>query len=143
LYFYREPVCLYELIREMKYFLKRENLIFVMKEGKEVGFVFWHPDYNEIIPGGKRNSMLGIGLRYLINRNRIKKIKLNAIGVLEEYRNTGAVVGLLYEVYKHVFDRYNGGETNFVWDSNIPSRKLNQHICDREVRHYCVYEMDL
>ncbi len=54
LYFDRDPQCLYELIADLRPFLKPEHLIFAMKGETPVGFVFWHPDLHEILPGGAR-----------------------------------------------------------------------------------------
>lgn len=143
LYFDRDPLCLYELLKDMKAFLKPENLIFVMKDGNEIGFVFWHPNYNEIIPGGRKNSMVEIGLRFLINSNKIKVMKANALGVLSKYRKTEATIGLLHEMHKNISNKYIGGESNFVWDNNVASSRVHQHMCDRVARHYCVYEINL
>jgi len=139
LYFNRDPLCLYELINDMKPFLKPENLIFAMKDEKEIGFVFWHPDYNEILRGGKRNSMLKIGIDYYLNKNKIKTLKVNAIGVIPKYQKTGTAMGLINEVYKYSRKQFLYGETNFVWDNNTRSRLLNLAINDRDDRHYCVY----
>lgn len=138
LYFDSDPRCFYELMSELKPFLRPEHLIFVMKDGREVGFLFWHPDYNEVIPGGRRNSMAGIGIRYFLNKSRIRKVKVNAMGVLGPYKGTGAVMGLINEARKAT-GAFTSAESNFVWDSNTDSSKLNRLLCNREARHYAVY----
>ena len=139
LYFDRPPSSIYELMSPLKPFLKPENLIFAMKDGKEVGFIFWHPDYNEILPAGRKNSLIGIGLKYLINQRKIKKVKINAIGVIPEYQSTGLALGLIQYAYQFVCKQFSTGENNFVWDNNIKSRSLNQKITDSIDKTYSVY----
>lgn len=140
-YFSRKPICMYELVKDLKPFLKPENLIFALKDGKEIGFIFWHPDYNEILPGGKKNSMLSIGLRFLFRRKYIKKMIINAIGITKPYQRSFIAYGLLNEVYKVCKDDFEEGVTNFVFDDNPDSILFNKNNTEEEDRHYCVYEI--
>jgi len=139
LYYDRDPKHLYELVKEMKFLLKPENLLFALKDGKEVGFYFWHPDYNEIIKPGVRNSLVKIFLNFLFRKKSIKNIKVNALGILPEHHSMGAIVGLFQEGLKYTDGIYEGGETSFVWDSNMKSRKINHGLGNSEARRYAVY----
>lgn len=141
LYFERDPECLYELLLPLRSFLKPEHLIFAYHEDEPVGFIFWHPDYNEIMPGGRAVPIWEMGLRYLIFAGRITTMKINAIGVLPAYQQTSATAGLIAETYRYAHARYRRGETNFVWDNNQPSTLLNRRIMHLEYRHYCVFEI--
>lgn len=143
LYFPRPPIAMYELMKDLKPFLKPEYLIFAMKDGKEIGFIFWHPDFNEIIPGGKKNSMIKIGLVYLFNHQKIKNLIINAVGIIEPYKRSAVAYGLLYEIYKNAKMKYIGAESNFVWDNNLDSKMFNQRHMHSESRHYCVFTLDL
>jgi len=140
MYFDRDRVCLYELLADMRPFLRPEHLIFALKDGKPVGFVFWHPDLHEILPGGRPLPLWEIGLRYLCYGKRISMMKLNAVGVIPEYQRLGLAAGLVAEVHRYAYPRYSRGETNFVWDDNLPSTLFNRQVTDREFRHYAVYE---
>lgn len=127
-----------ELISDMRFFLKPENILFAFDKDKIVGFIFWHPDYNEILKKGKNNSLLGIALRYTLLKKKIRTIKLNSIGVLEEYQ--GAVtMNLLYEASKYV-KNYDFIETNFVWENNTKSIRINKHIMKNIERKFIVLE---
>jgi hypothetical protein len=139
-YFDRDPVALYQLIGGMRPMLRPENLIFAMHRGREIGFMFWHPNYNELMPGGRRNSLLSLFLRYILFGKRIKGLKLNAIGILPQYRRTGVLIGLVHRTHLAAAGRFETGETNFVWDDNKDSRLINSRMTDTELRHYRAYE---
>ena len=143
LYFERNPEDMYRLLRPIRPLLETDNLVFACRHGKEIGFLFWHPDFNEVIPGGRRNSALAMGVRCLLGRNRIRTAKLNAVGVDPRYQGSSAVVGLLGELVRSCAGRYESVETNFVWDSNRRSSLLNRHFPHTEARHYRTFELDV
>ena len=66
-------------MESMKFFLRPENLLFACNKDEAVGFIFWHPDYNEILAKGRHNSLLEIAIRYTFTKNKISKVKLNSI----------------------------------------------------------------
>lgn len=144
-YLYQEknPYSLYQLLTKMKIMLKNENLIFLMHKGKEVGFLFWHPDFNQILPGGRHNSLFSIFWRSILLRKKITRCKLNAIGVLPEHQNQGGVLLLLETMRRQLKGRFCEGETNFVWDSNLKSRVLNRRRADKVLKRYSVFEKKL
>ena len=143
LYFERDPHDMYRLLKPIRPLLESENLIFACRDGKEIGFLFWHPDFNEVIPGGRRNSTLSTGVRCLLGKNRIRNAKLNATGVDPRYHGSSVVAGLLGELCSSCAGRYEGVESNFVWDSNRRSRYLHQHFPHEEVRHYKTFELEV
>jgi hypothetical protein len=142
LYFERDPSDMYQLLRPLRPLLRSEHLLFACRDGKEIGFLFWHPDFNAILPGGRRSSTLGSGLRCLLGGRRIRVAKLNAAGVDPRYHGTSVVAGLLQELIRSCRGRYEAIETNFVWDSNRKSSLLNRHFPHREARHYKTFELD-
>lgn len=130
-----------ELIGEMKFFLRKENILFAFDGDEMIGFLFWHPDYNEILKKGKQNSLLSIAVRYTLFKNKIKTVKVNAMGVKEKYRGRATIL-LLNEMMKYV-DAYPYAETNFVWENNTKSMALNTHVAERIVRTFAVYEYEI
>ena len=131
-----------DLLASMTFFLKEENILFAeTAAGEVVGFVFWHPDYNEILRKGRQNSLLSIAIRYLLFGKNIRKVKLNAIGVKKEYQGT-TTIQLLAEVGTYAC-RYDTVETNFVWCNNRKSMAINRALLKNIERHFAVYEVDL
>ena len=143
LYFERKPHDMYRLLKPLRPLLAPENLVFACRGGKEIGFLFWHPDFNEVVPGGRRNSTLGTGIRCLVGKHRIRNAKLNAVGVDPRYQGSSAVVGLLGELVRSCAGRYESVETNFVWDSNRQSSLLNRRFPHEEARHYRTFELEV
>lgn len=129
----------FDLLEPMTFFLKPENILFAEYRGEVVGFVFWHPDYNEVLCKGKQNSLLTIALRYSLLKHKIKKVKLNSIGVKKEFQGV-ATVELLREVGKYV-EKYETVETNFVWVNNRKSMSANQGFLKNVERRFAVYEV--
>lgn len=130
-----------ELIGEMKFFLRKENLLFAFDGDEMVGFLFWHPDYNEILKKGKQNSLLSIALRYTFCKKKIQTIKLNSIGVKKKYQGRATIL-LLNEMVKYL-QPYTYAETNFVWENNQKSMTLNQRIGEKIERTFAVYEYEI
>lgn len=142
LYSKTEPHHFEELLSSMRFFLKKENILFAYDHDKIVGFVFWHPDYNEILDKGKKNSLIKIAYRYLRYGNKIKKVKLNSIGVLPEYQG-GVTMLLLNEVKEMIKAKYEEIETNFVWYDNQKSRRLNEHLIGEVNREFKVFSYEV
>lgn len=128
----------YEIIKELRFFLKKENILFAFYENEIIGFIFWHPDYNEILKKGKKESIFSIGFKYIFNKNKIKRVKLNAIGVLEKYEGL-VTMNLLNEASKYM-KQYDVLETNFVWKNNVKSMKINSHLLKNVERNFLVME---
>ena len=131
----------YQLISDMKTFLKKENILFAFHKGVLVGFIFWHPDYNEILSKGKHESILSIAIKYMLNQNKIKRVKLNAIGVLEKYEGL-VTMHLLKEASKYM-SNFEIIETNFVWKNNVKSMRINSHLLKNIERTFVVFEENL
>ena len=136
LYFPTKAGHFYQLMRDLRPFLKDENLLFAEDEkGNTVGFLFWHPDFNQMLNGGKHYSTLGIAAAYLLRSKKIENAKLNAMGTLSP-RVTSE---LLNELSRVMGDRYKTLETNFVWDNNLPSTHVNRRFFGEPHRKYEVY----
>ena len=127
-----------DLMGSMKFFLRPENLLFACNKDEVVGFIFWHPDYNEILAKGRHNSLLEIAIRYTFTKNKISKVKLNSIGVKDEYQGNVTMM-LLCEAAKYM-KKYSDIETNFVWENNRRSMKINKHLIQNIERSFKVVE---
>jgi GNAT superfamily N-acetyltransferase len=143
LYYPIDPQAMVQLVDPLKFFFRGGELIFACHQGKEVGFLFWHPDYNQVVPGGRRNSLPGIGLRYWLKRRSITNFKINAIGVDPAFRKKGVAAGLIQRMLAAAGPGYRTAETNFIWDSNRLSSGLCRRFAFEEWRHYRVFEIPL
>ena len=130
-----------ELIGEMKFFLRKENVLLAFDGDEAVGFLFWHPDYNEILKKGKPNSLLAIAVRYTLFKKKIQTVKINSIGVKGKYQGR-VTIRLLNEMMKYIRS-YTYAETNFVWENNRKSMAINKHIGENVERAFAVYEYEI
>ena len=130
----------YEMMRGFRPLLRDENVIYAMHGGREVGFLIWHPNFNELIASNKRLSLFSFFLKCRLLRSRIREYKINTMGVLPEFQNSGAAFGLVNEVYRRTTGRMRGGETAFVWTGNKKSSLFSRAMCKSEYKHYVAYE---
>ena len=142
-YFHKDIRESYEMILAIRPLLKDGNIIFAMKDGREIGFVIWYPNFNEVVSNNNRSSLFLFFLRCKLFGRRIREFMINTIGVLPEYENIGVSLGLVNEIFKQVNGVYHGGETGFVWDDNLKSSLFCQTLCRNVLRHYVVYEWAL
>jgi hypothetical protein len=127
-----------ELMGDLRPLLRPENLLFAMAGGREIGFVFWHPDYNEVLPTGRGLSISGIAWRFFTRQRRIRTVVVNAIGTLPD-APTVTTAALLSALADRVDGQYDTYETCFVWDGNAASRGINRYIEATPVRRYAVW----
>ena len=116
-------------------YFQSDALLFLNRAGEDVGFLFWHPDFNQPLAAGRELSLPAIAAAMALGRGRITTAKLNAIGAL----TPGAALALLREFARIAGDRYPWLETSFVWDNNLPSTRLNRHLLGEPYRKYEVY----
>ena len=79
-----------------------------------------------------------MSIRYIFNKNKINKVKLNSIGVKEEYQGI-VTLQLLKETSKYL-DKYDTIETNFVWENNKKSMLINKRLLKNVERTFKVVE---
>ena len=91
-----------------------------------------------MLKGGCHNSNFKNAMAYIFHRQRINTEKINAIGTLSPQ----ATLALLTEFSKITGDKYKYLETNFVWDNNLRSTKINKRFFGKPHRKYEVYFTD-
>ncbi|HBB31696.1 MAG TPA: hypothetical protein DDZ80_11190 [Cyanobacteria bacterium UBA8803] len=114
--------------------------------GEMIGFWMGLPDYN--IPlkqvGGKLN-WLGI-LKFLWYRRQIDQGRVIAICALPEYRRKMVPLALIYLGMQGGIKKgkpYKRAELSWVWEDNMPSRKLIEASGGKIYKTYRVYEKTL
>jgi len=146
LYTQTDPFHFYELMKDMTFFLRKENILFVYDQDKPVGFVFWNPDYNEVMPKGKKLTLFQIALHYTLKKKKISRVTLNSIGVLEEYQGlaTSLITNELKKILKTpYYKNIKYFEGSFVWENNRKANALNKHVIKTIDRQFKVFEIIL
>ena len=114
--------------------------------GEMVGFFMSLPDYNIALKrvNGKLN-WLGI-LKFLWYKRQIDQGRVFAICALPEHRRKLVSLGLVYLGMKGGSDKgkpYNKAELSWVWEDNLPSRKIIEAAGAKIYKTYRIYEKAL
>lgn len=132
----------YELFKQLKLFLKPENLLIAEKDGEPIGFMLWYPDFHQLISQGE-----AMGIKtYFRNRykgNTIKKFKIAEIGILPAYQGTAAILGLFDKCLELTKNRYSQCETGWILDTNLKSKGFGLKWADYEYKHFKIFEINI
>ncbi len=142
LYFERSVEEDYTLFKSFGPFLKEENFLVSEHEGRAIGFLLWYPDFNELVKPGKRLGLLA-ALKYRLPGHPISSFKIAEIGVIPEYQDSGAIVGLIDRC--SAIARRNGHsycESGWVFDSNSRSNGICRRWTEQPLKRYRFFEID-
>lgn len=141
-YYHREVEEDFELFKELRFFLKDENLLFIEKDGSPVGFMLWYPDFHKLMRPGET-----IGVETVIkNRlfpNKVRTLKIVEIGVVPSEQNKGAILALFNYLYKCAKDRFDNFETGWILKENSKSLDLSLNLSDGVYKNYKAYVKDV
>jgi len=111
-------------------------------DGKPAGLALGIPDINQILIYNKKGSMLGAAWNFMTKSKKINQMRIIILGVLKEYRNTGADSVLYYEISKRAIARgITKAEASWVLEINQEmNRALQQTIVGTLYKKYGLYE---
>ncbi|MEM8907596.1 MAG: hypothetical protein AAGD05_07100 [Bacteroidota bacterium] len=115
------------------------------KEGKMIGFALALPDINQIMRTVKKGRLFPFGIfKLLLNKKKIKKIRIITLGIIEEYRKLG-IEGIFYG--RIISNGLNKGvhtaEASWILEDNEMMNKGVQNINMEVTKRYRIYEMKL
>ncbi len=135
----KTPYEMYELMKKMKFIMKKEEIIFVLKDGKEIGFVYTHPDYAELFSRPKLNYFT-FYIRYLFQKT--SNVIYNIICVLPEYQKSGLAVALIHKSIMMRKIKYPNGVSSFILEDNIQSTALCRKLSTGINKEFHLYEIN-
>lgn len=125
------------------------NIVFaVEKDDQMVGFSLSLPDVNQplrrIRPGTSRlGSYIAAG-RMILNKHKTDRLRVFALGVLEEYRGKGVDALMYYETIKAAAaNKYEWGEMSWILENNDDMNRPIQMFGSEIYKRYRVYEKSL
>ncbi len=145
----RKPKENFELFHPFRFLLKNENLIFVEKDGKPVGFLLWYPDFNGLVGPGQDIGIIDV-LRYRFF-NPLKTFRLTEVAVLPEYRKSPAVILMIQKLIPILKQEgYTTCEGGFIFEENHNSVVMTKRLLERAIgtslapyRKYGIFESQL
>ena len=141
-YYKRIPDEDVDLFKNFKPLLKTENLLFVERKGKAVGFMLWYPDFNELIKLGESVGLKTF-IRYKLFNKRIDKFKIVEIGMIKEEQGLGGILALFDYCYEKTNHRFKSFESSWVLSDNIKSRGFGDKWSDGISKTYKAYIKEL
>ncbi|WP_409228097.1 hypothetical protein [Gudongella sp. SC589] len=141
-YYRRVPEEDLELFRDFRLLLRPENLLFVQRDGIDVGFMLWYPDFHQIMDP---RSGIGLGtvLKARLNPERIDTFKIVEIGVVQEEQGKGAILALFDHCQEITEGRYKHFESGWVLKENPRSKSLGYKWSDGVSKTFAAYVKEL
>ena len=134
----KKPSEMYELMKQIRFIMRPEDIVFAVKDGREVGFVYTHPDYAELFDR-PRLDYIRFFLRFL--RKKPVNVVYNVIGVLPECQASGVAVALIYKSVMMRKEQFPKGVSSFILEDNIPSTKLCRKLSTGVHKKFRLYEI--
>ncbi|HEK85223.1 MAG: GNAT family N-acetyltransferase [Candidatus Saccharicenans sp.] len=132
------------MAKRLKNFADPELVIFALHEGREVGFAFGLPNYNEITKDlNGRLFPFGI-FKLLFGRRKIKGMRAIVFGVLPEVQHTGLSYLLYAELERRAKNAgYEWAETSWQLEDNEAINRFTASIGGKIYKKYRIYEKKL
>ncbi len=122
-----------------------EDLCYIGElEGKAIGYYMFLPDYNIIVK--KFDGKLGPAnmLRFLLNKNKIKRGRLFMLGVHRGYHMTGVAASMVVNGYDAAIRRgYKEAEFSWILEENRPTRTMCEMFGGKLYKTHRIYEISL
>lgn len=136
----------YEMFYPFRHLFNEENLLFLEKDDRPIGFLLWYPDFNQLVSSRRYLNAIDV-LKYKL-MNPIRTLRFTEIGIIPEYRRTPAVLALIQELaLSCVKNKYDYCEAGFIFRENRGSMRMTKRYLERitgqkimPYRNFAIYE---
>jgi GNAT superfamily N-acetyltransferase len=110
-------------------------------DGEPVAFALGLPDMNQALKHA-RGKLFPLGLlKILWYARKIRRVRILALGVLEEYRGTGLDVLLYHDLFAEGMAKgYTQGEFSWILEDNLPMVRPLEQFGARLYKTYRLYQ---
>jgi len=133
------------LAKDLKLILDPDFALVAEKEGKVVAFGLALPNYNEIFKTIKRGRLLPTGIfKLLLNKKKIRSIRIYALGVVDGYRKMGieaCLYGTIIKEYKR--KGFLHAEAGWTLENNTLINEAIKAIKGDPYKTYRLYEKQI
>ena len=135
----KTPEEMYELMKQVKFLFRSEDIIFATKDGREVGFIYTHPNYAELFNSGRINY-ISFFFKQLFKKP--KEVVYNVIGVLPEHQRNGVAMNLIDYSLKLRGQEFTFGNSSFILEDNKESTGLCKKMSIGINKEFHLYEIE-
>lgn len=114
-------------------------------EGEPVGFFVSLPNINEITKDFRKGRLLPFNVfKLLLNKKKVKHVRIALLGVIEEYRNKG-IEAVFYAKNINEAKKRNliGGEASWILENNEEMVKGAEKLNGEKYKTYRIYSQNL
>jgi GNAT superfamily N-acetyltransferase len=133
------------LAKDLKLILDPDFALVAEQGGKVVAFGLALPNFNEVLIKVKRGRLLPIGIfQILLNKSKIKSIRIYALGVIDGYRKMGieaCLYGTIIREYKR--KGFTHAEAGWTLENNDLINNAIKAIKGDPYKKYRMYEKAL
>ena len=133
------------LANDLKLLLDPRFCLVAEKDGEFVAFALGVPDLNQILIKIKRGRLFPTGIfKLLTQRKNITRLRVLALGVLENYRKMGIEACLYGTIIKNTYGtKITGGECSWMLEDNYLMNHAIEQINAKLYKRYRLYEKEL
>lgn len=111
---------------DLKMVVDPELVLFVLVEGKEVGFIVCLPDLNQLFKKNPSGKLFPFGLYHLLTgKKKINRCRVITLGLKKDFRKRGLEALLYKKIQDHVLARgqYETVEMSWILEDNLEMNK--------------------
>lgn len=131
--------------KDLKLILDKDFIHIAEKNNEVIGFSLALPNINEVQKNVKRGRLFPSGIfKLLLNRSKIKTVRIITLGVLDAYRMQGIEACFYTKIHESVNRKgFIGGEASWVLENNEMMNRELQNIGSRIYKTHRLYTMSL
>ncbi len=131
--------------KDLKSIVDPDFVLFAEKDGQGIGMSLSLPNFNEVLIKVKRGRLFPTGIfKILMNKNKIKTIRIVALGIMPEYRRTGLDMCMYVRTYLTGLKKgIHRGEASWILEDNHNMNKALVQIGGRLYRKHRIYQMQI
>ncbi len=133
------------LAADLKQIANPEFTFFVEMDNKPIGFFLALPDINQCLIHNRGGGLLGGIWHLLTKKNKIDLVRIVIMGVLPEYRRTGADAVMYHEVGQRARDNgIKAGDASWVLEDNPEMiQAFSRAMSAKKYKTYRIYDKAL
>jgi len=128
----------------LKQIVDPDFLLIAEHEGEPIGYSLALPDFNEVLKKVKRGRLFPTGLiKILLNRSKIKGVRIITLGIVEEYRKMGIDAFFYFKVFDDGIKKgFTVGEASWILENNEMMNRAIIKIGGELSKKYRLYSMN-
>ncbi|HEY1341346.1 MAG TPA: hypothetical protein VGF59_27740 [Bryobacteraceae bacterium] len=127
--------------KELKQVLKPDLVLIGEVGGRTVGFALALPDVNQALKPAKRSLFPTGLLKILYYQRLVKRVRVVALGVVEEYRASGLAAGFYATLVRNARRLgYGDSEMSWILEDNVLMNRSLRAMGAKRYKTYRIYE---